>query len=195
MANSESSLDKWDKRVSQKIVDRTYNHKTMFSILALSGNSQPWIILSVIFFIFDLFMDREFNIFQLLVLGVTGLTTTIIKFIVKRKRPSDDMIKKYVARGDHYSFPSGHASRMATSAIVMILYFHQISWWFGMIGWLFGIWAIGVNIARISLRLHYVFDVIGGTVVGLIIGIIFFIFSGPILELFVPFVEWFPHIF
>ncbi|MCK4896490.1 MAG: phosphatase PAP2 family protein, partial [Candidatus Heimdallarchaeota archaeon] len=163
-------------------------HKTMFSLLALSGNSQPWIILSLIFFIFDIFMDRTINIFQLLVLGIAGLTTIVVKYIVKRKRPSDEMLKKYVARGDYYSFPSGHASRMACSAIVMILFFPEV-------GWLFGIWAIGVNIARISLRLHYVLDVIGGTVVGLIIGIIFFIFSGPILELFVPFAEWFPHIF
>ncbi len=188
MAIGESSLDEWDKRVSQKIVDRTAKHKTLFSLLALSGNAQPWIILSVIFFIFDIFMDRTINIFQLLVLGIAGLTTTIIKFIIKRKRPSEDMVKKYVARGDHYSFPSGHATRMACSAIVMILFFPEV-------GWLFGIWAIGVNIARISLRLHYVLDVIGGTVVGLIIGAIFFIFSVPILELFVPFVEWFPHIF
>ena len=188
MATGESSLDEWDKRVSQKIVDRTAKHKTMFSLLALSGNSQPWIILSLIFFIFDIFMDRTINIFQLLVLGIAGLTTIVVKYIVKRKRPSDEMLKKYVARGDYYSFPSGHASRMACSAIVMILFFPEV-------GWLFGIWAIGVNIARISLRLHYVLDVIGGTVVGLIIGIIFFIFSGPILELFVPFAEWFPHIF
>lgn len=188
MANRESSLDAWDKRASQKIVDKTAKHKTMFSLLALSGNAQPWIILSVIFFIFDIFMDRTINIFQLLVLGIAGLTTTIIKFIVKRKRPSEEMVKKYVARGDHYSFPSGHATRMACSAIVMILFFPEV-------GWLFDIWAIGVNIARISLRLHFVLDVIGGTIVGLIIGTIFFIFSGPILALFLPFAEWFPHIF
>jgi len=188
MATGESSLDEWDKRVSQKIADRTAKHKNLYSLLALSGNSQPWIILSVIFFVFDIFMNRTINIFQLFVLGVSGLTTVIIKYTVKRKRPSDDMIKKYVAKGDYYSFPSGHASRMACSAIVIILFYPEV-------GWLFGIWAIGVNIARISLRLHYVLDVICGTVVGLIIGMIFFIFSDPILALFIPFTEWFPHIF
>ncbi|MCK5141488.1 MAG: hypothetical protein KAQ70_04790, partial [Candidatus Heimdallarchaeota archaeon] len=72
MATGESSLDEWDKKVSQKIVDRTAKHKILFSLLALSGNAQPWIILSVIFFIFDIFMDRTINIFQLLVLGVSG---------------------------------------------------------------------------------------------------------------------------
>lgn len=188
MATEESSLDMWDKRVSQKIVDRTAKHRTLYSILALSGNSQPWIILSIVFFIFNVFMTREFNIFQLLVLIISGLTTTIIKFIVKRKRPSEEMLKKYVARGDHYSFPSGHASRMATSAIIMILAFPEV-------GWLFGLWAIGVNIARISLKLHYVLDIIGGTVVGLLIGTIFFIFSGSILNLLQPLVDWIPNIF
>ncbi len=191
MAIEESSLDEWDKKVSQKIADRTAKHQTFFSILALSGNSQPWIILSVIFFVFDIFMDRTINILQLLVLIISGLTTALIKYIVKRKRPSDDRLKKYVARGDYYSFPSGHASRMATSSILMILFFQEV-WWLGL---LFGLWTIGVNIARISLRLHYVLDIIGGTVVGLIVGAVFFIFSGPILALFVPFAEWFPHIF
>ena len=188
MASNESRLSEWDERVSQRIADKSANHLTIASFFALSGNSQPWFILSAIFFIFDLFMDRSVNLLQLMVIGVSGLTTSIIKFTIKRQRPSQQALKKYIAKGDHYSFPSGHASRMACTAVIMICFFPTI-------GWLFAIWAIGVDIARIALQLHYVLDILGGTIIGGVIGGIFYIFRQPFLDFFNPISEWFPHVF
>jgi undecaprenyl-diphosphatase len=106
----------------------------------------------------------------------------ILKFTIRRRRPSGDWGKLY-RRTDPHSFPSGHAAR---AGILL-----------GMILWLGPDWIRTTMIiysplmalARISMGLHYLSDVLVGFSLGLLLsagaviwlnntGLIYYIFIG-----------------
>ncbi len=64
--------------------------------------------------------------------------------------------------GDRYAFPSGHAARSGAVAITLLMAFPHL-----MVVWL--AWAILVSIARVALSRHYLTDVAGGLMLGLIV--------------------------
>ncbi len=88
----------------------------------------------------------------------------ILKFTVKRRRISkgDD---RFINNYDPYSFPSGHASRVAAIAIPM----QFIS---SILSVLVLLFAVIVSFSRISRGYHYISDCLCGIFVGIISGII-----------------------
>lgn len=170
-----------DKQLSDKMASWADKHFKLVSFIALSGNAQPWFVVSVLLLIFNVFMSREQNLIQMSAIGVTAIITFIIKHVVKRERPCKDIPLKYVGKGDYWSFPSGHSGRMGAFMTIMSLFFPYLSW-------LFIIWGLMVCYTRIALRVHYFFDVIGGVIVGLIVAIISFVFTPQLSELYQPIV-------
>lgn len=182
-------LDKWDKKFSQQMGDTSPRMLTIASFFALSGNAQPWIILSILFLIFDVFFKHQSdNLTQLLVMGIGGLTSTTIKYITKRKRPDEQTALRYIATGDHWSFPSGHATRMGILAMFMTLYYP-------VFGWVFILWAVGVCYGRIALQIHYFLDILGGTILGLSFGAVTYFLMDYLDVIFDPVVNWLQGLF
>lgn len=104
----------------------------------------------------------------LLIATLIGQVT--IKTIVKRKRPCQEFqnVKILIPIPSDYSFPSSHTMTSFACSTVIMLYYPIL----GCIG---AIYAILTGLSRIYLFVHYLSDVIVGTVLGIIIGFIVFI--------------------
>jgi len=108
---------------------------------------------------------------------------TIIKFVIRRKRPDGDWGDIYRSTDPH-SFPSGHAARMLLIAVM--------SWgiaplWFAV---LLTIWAPLVCIARVMTGVHYLSDVVAGGVIGILSGFLMLWAMPaiiPLINSFIPF--------
>lgn len=181
-------LSNWDKKATKKIVSFSSKRIKLVEFLALSGNAQPWIIASFLFFIFELFMGRTLNLLQITMIGVNAMFSGLIKISIKRIRPRNDISGKFLTPLDEYSFPSGHTGRAMCFAIMMTLFFPKI-------GWLFIIWGLGIGFSRIALEIHYLLDIVGGIVLGSLVGVCGYFLFDLFDRLIAPLIEWIPHIF
>ena len=83
---------------------------------------------------------------------------TLIKYIVRRERPHPP--GEFVTfQYDYYSFPSGHAARMAALAVATIFFYP-------LLGWILVVITLSVGAARITVGIHYVGDVVVGLGIG-----------------------------
>ncbi|MCK6625806.1 MAG: phosphatase PAP2 family protein [Anaerolineae bacterium] len=86
------------------------------------------------------------------------LIVTLVKFRVRRRRPHPP--GEFVAFAyDVYSFPSGHAARLAALA-VGVLFFDTF------LGWSLIILALSVALARVLVGVHYLSDILIGLTLG-----------------------------
>ena len=93
------------------------------------------------------------------VLGSGGVSTAI-KYTVRRRRPQE-LTQFYAVKHDRYSFPSGHATRMAAIAVIVARLVPGLA----AAGY-----ALAVNIAlcRVLVGVHYFTDVLVGLLIGLV---------------------------
>jgi undecaprenyl-diphosphatase len=88
----------------------------------------------------------------------------VIKFSVRRSRPPGEWGAFY-RRADPYSFPSGHAAKTMTIALIVLT---QGSYG---VGAPLLLWSLAVGFARVALGVHYLSDVTVGYLVGIFVGI------------------------
>ncbi|MHA1302485.1 MAG: phosphatase PAP2 family protein [Candidatus Heimdallarchaeaceae archaeon] len=182
--NIKTRVSLWDKKISHYISEKiATNSKKFERFYAKSGNTLPWLIFSIICFVFNLFIPRIELLIQWLAMGTTFLVVMLLKFSIRRKRPVDEIPSELVGKGDLYSFPSGHAGRMGCLAVIMVMFFPKI-------GWIFFIWTLIVGFGRIATQVHYFFDILGGTFIGGTVGSLFFLIRSRLINFFEPFVNW-----
>ncbi len=114
-----------------------------------------------------------------LTVGLTdGASTWVIKKQVKRYRPTHNLeighevhtvtdFSGQEYRGGKYGFVSSHSANYFGIATVLFWLMGHAKRW----RWLF-VWAALIAYSRIYLGVHYPSDIIGGTLVGVIMGII-----------------------
>jgi undecaprenyl-diphosphatase len=96
-----------------------------------------------------------------------ALTNGIVKSIFRRRRPIEPLAGPGVARlirPKTSSFPSGHASAAAMSAVALLG-----AGWTGLVA---VVLALVVAASRVFLRLHYASDVVGGICWGACLGLL-----------------------
>lgn len=98
-------------------------------------------------------------------IAVSAVIVFAVKRLVKRSRPEGEWGSLY-RRTDPHSFPSGHAARMAMLAVLGSAYGPA---WLGL---LLLAWAPLVALARVAMGVHYLSDVAGGALLGLVVGLI-----------------------
>lgn len=99
-------------------------------------------------------------VIALAVLGAM-LVVTLVKFAVKRRRPRPP--GEFVMFGyDRYSFPSGHAARLAALAVGVGVFFPGLGWGVTLL-------ALSVAAARLAVGVHYLSDVAAGLVIGALV--------------------------
>jgi undecaprenyl-diphosphatase len=150
--------------------DRMYLKKAA-AFLAHSGDSWFWGVgLALLYFWGP---GSWKSLILLLFLGIffTAITVLTVKFLVKRPRPQGEWGQIYRS-SDPHSFPSGHAARAIMLTVIIFL-----SGYAGL-GLVMLIWTILVDLSRIGLGVHYISDILAGSVLGLLMGgAAFWVFS------------------
>ena len=103
-----------------------------------------------------------------------SVNSKILKEHFKRERPCNTELNLHldllVGCGSGKSFPSSHAANhFALSTFLFIALGSMIGRW----KWLLILWAFSVIFAQVYVGVHYVFDVLGGMVFGVIVGAFF----------------------
>jgi undecaprenyl-diphosphatase len=137
--------------------------KGFAAFFAHSGDSWFWGAALLILWLVGSVIWRVQILLLFIGILITAGTVFVIKFAVRRPRPDGDWGQIY-RRSDPHSFPSGHAARASMLTTIMFL---SGNIWIGIV---FLIWAVLVDLARIGLGVHYLSDIIGGTVIGILMG-------------------------
>jgi undecaprenyl-diphosphatase len=103
--------------------------------------------------------------------GLTSLSSGLLKAAVGRPRPPDGLIHPVGS-----AFPSGHAAYAGATCVALVLLFTAAGprrhWW-----WMLAASGIvGMAWSRTYLQVHWLSDVVGGSLLG--IGISLFVFGG-----------------
>jgi undecaprenyl-diphosphatase len=137
-----------------------------FAILAAhSGDSWFWLLGLTLLWWFGTYGWKLRASIMIAGILVTALIVMLIKFSVRRKRPSGEWGNIY-RKTDPHSFPSGHAARAALLATLAVGLGPA---WFAVI---LVVWAPLVIFARVAMGLHYLSDVLIGALLGVLIAIL-----------------------
>jgi membrane-associated phospholipid phosphatase len=113
---------------------------------------------------------------MIVVLGITIILLwffgAALKCIIRKERPSGRLSNMIVR--DKYTFPSMHALTLSSASYYVLI--HNITLGVIMIGV-----TVLVLIARVKTRMHYISDMIAGSV----LGIVFTYFAIPCIEKYV----------
>jgi undecaprenyl-diphosphatase len=153
----------WTSRI-QRLNGGKWAHRAA-AILAHSGDS--WLCLSFLLLVYLAGDEawKDWSVRMGLAIVILAIIVTAVKYLVRRERPEGDWWGFY-RRTDPHSFPSGHAAR------VFMLAFLAFVWGPPGSGFALALWAPAVSLARIHLGLHYVFDILAGGILGVLVGTI-----------------------
>lgn len=147
-------------------------------------NKISWIPLYLVMaiFIFKKFGAKKLLITLVLVGLMILFTDQISKFykdiLVQRLRPCNNIdLIPYMRLvkdtcGGRYGFFSGHATNHFAVAIFVGLIFKQSKWVLSILL----IWALIIAFSRIYIGVHYPLDVLSGTLIGVLFGLLFYRF-------------------
>jgi undecaprenyl-diphosphatase len=132
--------------------------------VAHSGDSPLWLLGAAAALIWGDTAWRGFGWRVLVGTLVAGTAVAALKWAFRRQRPPGEG-RGFYTRFDRHAFPSGHAGR---SACLVVLLMPLLTPW----GWaLLLLWAGMVGLARVALQVHFVSDIVGGWIVGLLAGL------------------------
>lgn len=172
------SFKKIDTNLSYTIYSRVPKTKRVRSILKgleWSCHGIIWLTVTVIL----IYCNPKSVWFQDLLVGLVAdiIYVALIKAYFRRRRPTyakqEDQLTVSV---DKHSFPSGHASR----AVYFALFAAHLGSISGFIIWF---WSISVVVSRVLLGRHHVFDVIAGSLLGLLEYLLQFYIGFPVYPL------------
>lgn len=149
--------------------------RTLAVFFAHSGDSWFWALgLLLVWWLGDSFWKQ---LAVVLFAGIAALIVVVmtIKFTVRRRRPEGEWGGIY-RNTDPHSFPSGHAARAFLIAVLALGFGPA---WLAI---LLCLWAPLVSLARVSMGVHYVSDILAGAILGIIVGLVGFQVSPLILN-------------
>jgi len=147
-----------------RVVEKPGLLRSLGAIFAHSGDSWFWLLgLLLIWWLGSPEWQRRALALILCILVTAGLVF-VVKFTVRRRRPVGEWGEIY-RKTDPHSFPSGHATRAFMLAVVAV---GLGPVWFGL---LLLLWAPLVTLARVSMGVHYLTDVLAGALFGVVIGL------------------------
>lgn len=147
---------------------------------AHSGDSWFWGAALIVLWFFSNSTWRRWEVVEFVGISLLAAFVMSIKFSVRRRRPEGEWGGIY-RNTDPHSFPSGHAARAFLIAVVAS---GLAPAWLATLLW---IWAPLVSIARVSMGVHYVSDVVAGSVLGIVVALIG-------LQIYQPLLGWVFHL-
>lgn len=134
-------------------------------LFAHSGDSWFWAIGLFILWLSGNSFWKEWAVVQFASISLLAAMVLAVKFRVRRRRPEGEWGRIYRFTDPH-SFPSGHAARaflIATIATGLGPAWLAVALW---------IWAPLVALARVAMGVHYLSDIVAGTLFGVIVALI-----------------------
>jgi len=146
------------------------------AFLAHSGDSWFWGLALILLWFLGNSAWKQWEVVEFV--GIAGLAFIVqaIKFTVRRQRPEGEWGGIY-RNTDPHSFPSGHAARAFLIAVIASALGPM---WLIIALW---IWAPLVALARVSMGVHYLSDVVAGAALGVIVALIG-------LQIHQPLISW-----
>ncbi|GAB1471576.1 hypothetical protein MASR2M66_24540 [Chloroflexota bacterium] len=173
------SILKLDARLSSqmRVAEKPGFLRNLAIFFAHSGDSWFWFFALIVAWFFSNSDWRKWETVEFF--GIAGLAAVVIgvKFLVKRKRPEGDWGGIY-RNTDPHSFPSGHAARAFLIAMIATVLAPP---WLAITLW---VWAPLVALARVSMGVHYLSDVVVGAILGIIVALLGLEFHPPLLDWF-----------
>jgi undecaprenyl-diphosphatase len=151
----------WDRTTRDKLVMPVSSRWHWLPALgAHLGDGAVWAVVGVGLLVWgDAFLRGLTLVAALAVLGATAISTAV-KYSVRRPRPLE-LAQFYAVNYDRYSFPSGHATRMAAIATVVGRFTPALL----PVGYLL---ALLVALCRVVVGVHYPGDVLAGLLIGFV---------------------------
>lgn len=173
------SIIELDAQLSRKmrVAEKPGALRAIAVFFAHSGDSWFWGAALIILWFMSDSAWREWEVVEFVGISLLAVMVMSIKFLVKRQRPEGEWGGIY-RNTDPHSFPSGHAARSFLIAVVGSALGPP---WLGILLW---IWAPLVAVARVSMGVHYVSDVVAGAVLGILTALIG-------LQIYEPLFGWF----
>lgn len=137
----------------------------MKGISLLSNMGIMWIVLAALFLIVKKTRKEGVTLAIGLILHVI-VCNVLLKNIVARPRPYTEVegLVSLIGKLSDYSFPSGHTVVTFMGATVLYKKFPKY------IGITAFIWAVITGFSRMYLGVHYLTDILGGGILGIILG-------------------------
>ncbi len=154
-------LDSWDRVASRRLIlPADTGWRWLPSLGAHLGDGALWLIVALTMLLGGTAAARRATMVAVAAVLFSMGVATIIKYIVRRPRPHDRH-EFYALRYDRYAFPSGHATRMGAIAVVI----GQLEPHLAIPGYAL---AMTVALCRVLVGVHYLSDVLGGLLIGLV---------------------------
>lgn len=139
----------------------TGSRRTVAVLGAHLGDGPLWLAMAVVAFWLGDEATRHFVLLAAAAVIIAGGLVTVLKFLMRRDRPRERG-GFYSTKYDRYSFPSGHATRVACLAMV---FSHQFPRW----AVVFYALALFAALCRVVLGIHYLSDVLVGLAIGFLV--------------------------
>ena len=169
------SILELDARLSERmrVAEKPGALRSVAIFFAHSGDSWFWAIALITLWASGDSFWKKWAVVQFVSISVLIVLVMSTKFLVRRKRPEGEWGGIY-RNTDPHSFPSGHAARSFLIAIVA-MGLGPVG--LGVVLWL---WAPLVALARVSMGVHYVSDIVAGAIFGIIVALIGLQFYEPL---------------
>ena len=162
-----------DRKLSARLaIPREARFLRLLALIAAhSGDSPLWLLCAAAALIWGGANWWGFGGRVLIGTLAAGAATTVLKWLFRRQRPPGESLGFY-SRFDRHAFPSGHAGRSACIAVLLapLLPVWSIAppiLWIGLI-----LWVGLIGLARVSLQVHFISDIVSGWIAGLSVGLI-----------------------
>ena len=165
MSETLQKLNQFDLDLTGRMRLKTTGHAWWKPAVILAHSGDSWLWATAIGLVWLLSFGRQplhrtSAIFAISIV-IQALTVFALKTLIRRQRPAGEWGGIY-RQFDPHSFPSGHATRAAMLAVLGLALAPA---WFG---WLLVVWAPLVCAARVMTGVHYISDILGGIVLGLL---------------------------
>ena len=166
----------FDEAMSSFIYNSHSNLIDYFMIvLSTYGREIVWVAVIVFMSIFTGWKGKKIAIIMIISFLIIMPLNTLFKYLFERPRPSIQVQELDILPKNDFGYPSGHASIVsAGAAILLILFRKEKELLFSLI---LAAEAALVCISRIYVGDHFLFDVVGGILLGVGISLLSISFS------------------
>jgi membrane-associated phospholipid phosphatase len=156
--------ERWSEWAAGLVRTRTAERCLM--VLAHSGDSQWWLLGGGVLWVRGQGARREFGRRIVLTTAAAGLTSGLLKMLIRRPRPAGEARLLHL-EFDRHSFPSGHATRAGALAATLGPLMPRRARAAA------ALWGAAVGASRVLLGVHFASDIAGGWLIGALIGRLF----------------------